>query len=116
MVVEEPAQHLREDSRAGTLEAPDAERSDRARGEGVHVRLRGGDPGPDRVRVPEQHLAGLGQRHRLLASRPLDELLADDPLERGDLLADGGLRVAERGRGAAERRAGRDSLERSEMP
>ena len=50
------------------------------------------------------------------AAGPLDELLADDPLERGDLLADGRLRVAEPARRAAERALLRHRLQRGEVP
>ena len=65
--------------------------------------------------MPEQQLAGLGQRHGARAARPLDQLLADGALERGDLLADRRLRVAERLRRAAERAVLGDGLERDEM-
>ena len=67
------------------------------------------------VRVPEQQPAGLGQRDRPRAAGPLDQLLADDPLERRDLLADRRLRVAELDRGAAERALGLDGVERGQM-
>ena len=46
---------------------------------------------------------------------PLDELLPDHPLELGDLLADGGLRVAELTRSQAERAVPGDGVERHEM-
>ena len=49
------------------------------------------------------------------ALRVLDELLADDPLEGRDLLADRGLRVAERDGGATERRLTGDGLQRDQV-
>ena len=74
-----------------------------ARLERAEVGLRGLQARDDRLRVAQQQLAGLGQRDRARAARPLDEPLADDPLERRDLLADRRLRVAEPLRGASER-------------
>ena len=49
------------------------------------------------------------------AARALDEPLADDPLERRDLLADRRLRVAEPFRRAAERALVRERLQRCEV-
>ena len=45
--------------------------------------------------MPQHDLARLGQRDRPRPARPLDELETDRALERGDLLRDGRLRVAE---------------------
>jgi hypothetical protein len=56
------------------------------------------------------------RRHRPRAPGPLDETLADDPLEHRDLLADGRLGVAERRSRLAERALARDRLESQEMP
>jgi hypothetical protein len=50
------------------------------------------------------------------AAGTLDELLADDSLQRRDLLADSGLRVAELERCTAEGARAGDGLERCEMP
>ena len=61
----------------------------------LQVGLRGLEPRDDRVRVAEEQLAGLGQRDGPWAAGALDELLADDSLERRDLLADRGLGVPE---------------------
>jgi hypothetical protein len=87
----------------------------RARGGARHVGLRPAelelaevhvgalDEAEDGVRVLEHDLAGVGQRHRAASFRPLDQPVADAPLEDGDLLADRRLGEAEaRGR-AAER-------------
>ena len=73
------------------------------------------EAGLDRARVHEQTLAGLGERERLRDARAIHELRADDALERGELLADGRLRIAEAARGAMERRLLREGLERSQM-
>ena len=66
--------------------------------------------------MPEEQPAGLGQRDGARAAGALDELLADDPLERGDLLADRRLGVAEPLRRPAERAFRRDRLQRGEVP
>ena len=65
--------------------------------------------------MAEQQAAGLGHRDGPRPAGTLDELLADDPLERRDLLADRRLRVAEAARGAAERALLRKRLQRREM-
>ena len=92
------------------------QRTGLARRERSQVGLRGLEPGDDRLGVPEQDPAGLGERHRPRPSGPLDEALADDPLERRDLLADGRLGVAELLGGAAEAALARKCLERGQMP
>jgi hypothetical protein len=66
--------------------------------------------------VTEQHLAGLGQLDRAGAARALDQALADDPLERCDLLADRRLDVAQTRGGTAERALLGDGLERRQVP
>ena len=45
--------------------------------------------------MPQHDLARLGQRDGPRPARALDQLEADGALERGDLLRDGRLRVAE---------------------
>jgi hypothetical protein len=45
--------------------------------------------------VAEQELARLGQRDGAWPAGPVDQRLADDPLEHRDLLADRRLRVAQ---------------------
>ena len=104
-----------EDVLADALVDADVERARQAAPERVHVRLRRREPRDDRLRVPEQELAGLGQRDLPRPAGPLDELLADDSLERGDLLADGRLGVAERGGSPAERHLTRDGLQRDQV-
>ena len=64
MRVREAAEERGEDADADALERPDAQASGVARLERVHVRLRGEQPSLDRVRVPQEHVAGLGQRDR----------------------------------------------------
>ena len=82
---------------------------------GAELRFGRREAGLDRARVHEQTLAGLGERERLRDARAIHELRADDALERGELLADGRLRIAEAARGAMERRLLREGLERSQM-
>jgi len=65
--------------------------------------------------MTEQERARLRERHCARAAGALDERLADDLLERRDLLAHGGLRVAEALRRAAERALVRDRVERREV-
>jgi hypothetical protein len=67
------------------------------------------------VRVLHHDLAGACEAHRLRAAGALDQALADDTLERRDLLADRGLRVPELGGRAVERRLARDCVEREKV-
>ncbi len=69
----------------------------------------------DARRMPQQELAGLGQRDTAGAAGTLHELLADDPFECLDLLADRGLRIAELLRGATERAFFRHRLQSGEV-
>ena len=112
----EPAHQLRQDAGPDRLVDAHAQHACGALGERCEVGLRRRQPRDDRLRVPEQQAAGLGQRDRLRSPRPLDQALADDPLEHRDLLAHGGLRVAEARRSAAERALARDGLEGDQMP
>ena len=93
----------------------DPQRARLAGAERGDVGARRVEPRDDRLRVPEEQLAGLGERDGPRTAGALDERLADDPLERRDLLADGRLRVAEPLRGAAERALARDRVERGEV-
>ena len=95
---------------------PTLQRPDLARLERVQVCLRGLQPRDDRDGVAQEQLARLGQGDRPRPARPLDELLADDPLERRDLLADRGLGVAEPFGRAPERALRGERLERGEVP
>ena len=94
----------------------DAQRPGLAGAERRHVGPRRVEPGDDRLGVAEQQLAGLRHRDRPRPARAARQLLADDPLERGDLLADRRLRVAELLGGAPERAGPRHRLERREVP
>ena len=111
----EPPHHLGEHARADRLVRPDAQRSRLAGAQRGDVGARGVEPRDDRLGVAEQHLARIGERDGTRAAGPLDERLADDPLERRDLLADGGLRVAEPVGGATERPLARDRVEGREV-
>ncbi len=104
-----------EDARAGRLERADADRPRLACDELVEVGLQRAEPREQAVGVPEHHLAGLGQRDGARAARALDQLQADRPLERGDLLRDRRLRVAEALGGAREGALLGDRLERGQM-
>ncbi len=92
-----------------------AERARLTGAEGVHVCPGRGEARDDRLGVSEQQLSRLGERHLARPPGALDELLADDPLEGRDLLADRRLGVAERDRRAAERRLTRDGLQRDQV-
>ncbi len=98
----ELAQQRRQHARADALVRADPQRPGVAGVERGEVGLRGLEPGGDRVGVPQEQRAGLGQRDGAGPAGAVDQPLADDPLQRGDLLADRRLRVAEAGGGAAE--------------
>ena len=63
----------------------------------------GVDPGDDVPGVAEDDLAQRGQLHGTRAARAVEQRAADESLEGGDLLADGGLGVAEPSRCSPER-------------
>jgi hypothetical protein len=65
--------------------------------------------------VPEEQAAGVGEVDAPRAARTVDELLADDLLELGDLLAHGRLRVAELARRGAEGAKPPDGLQGDEV-
>ncbi len=111
----EPPHHLREDLRPDALEDPHAERAGLACGEGREIGLGGLQARDDHACVAQQQLPGLGQRDRSRPPGPLDELLADDALERCDLLADRRLRVPELAGRAAERALGLERVESGQM-
>ena len=113
---EEPGHHFGEDPLPDALEDPDAKGSRLALGECGEIGLRSGHARGDRTCVSEKQLAGLGEGDRLRASRPLDQPVADDPLERGDLLADCRLGVAQRRCRLAEGSFARDRFQSQEVP
>ena len=88
---------------ARRLEGADSQDAGVAGSHRVEIGLRRREPGDDVAGVLEQHLAGLGQRHRPRAARTIDESMPDGFLERGDLLRDRALRVAELGGRLRER-------------
>ena len=112
----ELAQEAREHPCAHALVRADAQRAGRALGERGHVGLGRLEARDDPGCVAEQELPGLRERDAAGAAGSLDELRADDALERLDLLADRGLRVAEPRGGAPERPFVGDRLEGSQMP
>jgi hypothetical protein len=85
-------------------------------GQRGHVRLGRVELRDDRVGVAEEEGPGLGERDGARPARPLDEPLSHRSLERRDLLADRGLRVAELACGGDERTRPPDRLEGREMP
>jgi len=111
----EPPHDLRQQARADRLERADAQRAERAALQGGQVGLGRLQAGDDRLGVAQEQPARLGERDGSRAARALDEPLADDPLERLDLLADRGLRVAEPLGGASERPLFGERLERGEV-
>ena len=104
-----------EDLRADALVRADPQRAGLAGVERGEIGLRGLEARGDRVGVAEEQLARLGQRDGPRAARAVDQLLADDPLEHRDLLADRRLRVAELLGGAAERALLGDRLQGDQM-
>jgi hypothetical protein len=77
--------------------------------------LRGIELRDDRVGVSQEQPAGVGEVDAAWAAGALDELLADDALELGDLLAHGRLRVAKLAGGESERPVPRHGVERHEV-
>jgi hypothetical protein len=115
-LLRELAQHVRQDARAHALVRAEAERRADAVGEPVEIVVGELDAADEGARVAVQELAGLGQIGRFAAARALDQLLADEPLERRHLVAHGRLRVAEPPCRARERALLRDGVERDEVP
>ncbi len=110
-----PPQERGEDARADALVDPDPKWAGGTLGQRGHVGLCRVELRDDGVRVPEQELPGLGERHGPRAAWPVEEPLPDDALEVGDLLAHRRLRVAELARRAAERLRASDGFERGQM-
>ncbi len=115
-VGQEAPHHARKDARADGLVGADPQRPRLAGAERGHVGARRVEPRDDRLGVAQEQLARVGERDGPRAARTLDQRLADDPLERRDLLAHRRLRVAEPLGRAAERALARDRVERGEMP
>ena len=106
----------REEPRADALVDADPQGARGALGQCLHVGLRGLELSDDRAGVPEQEPPGVGERDGPRAAGALDQPLADDLLQLGDLLADRRLRVAELPRRTAERAGARERLQGSQMP
>ena len=111
----EPAQELRQEARAGALEGPHPQRARLAGGKRRQIGPRRAEPRDDRVGMGQEHAPGLGQLRGPRAAGPVDQALADEPLEGRELLAHGRLGVAERLCGAAERAVLGDGLECRQM-
>jgi hypothetical protein len=83
--------------------------------QGRHVGPGRFEPGHDRLGMAEEEGACLGQGDRARSARALDEPLVHGAFERGDLLADRRLGVAELEGGATERPGAGDGFESREM-
>ena len=115
-VLAEPPHDLGQQPRADGLERADAQRAGLSGLQRLQIGLCCLQPGDDRVGMTKEQSAGLGQRDGAGASGALDELLADDPLEGRDLLADRRLRVAEALGGPSEGALARDRLQGGQVP
>ncbi len=112
----ELAQHRGKDARARRLERADPHGAGRPRDERLEVGARLREPREDADRVAVEHHAGLAQRDRPRPAGSLDELHADGALERGDLLRDGRLGVAEALGGTREAARLGDGAKRHQVP
>src|ERR1035441_4892155 len=72
-----------------------------------------GEPGEDHLRVTDERAAGVGQANP--TGRAIDELGSGVTLERGDLLRDRGLAVAQRSGRGRERPLLGDLLEHAQL-
>ena len=97
------------------LERADDEPAARARGDVGDLLARGIEAIEDHLGVREQGAADGREDHRLRSSGPLEDRAAHQGLEARDLLADGGLGVAEDVRGPTEGALLRHGSERLEM-
>ena len=115
-IAEELAQDRRQHQRSGALVDAHAQPSSLPLGVGREIRVSGRQLAEDRPCVAQQDQPRLGRLDAVPAAAAVDEPLADDALERGDLLADRRLRVAELVGGAVEGGLVGDSQKRREMP
>ena len=97
------------------LERADVDAPDLAGEEAVDGVAGRVDAGDDVAGVAEHELAERRQLDGSGAARAVEQGAADEPLEGGDLLADGRLGVAEADRGTAERALRRHGVERREV-
>ncbi len=108
--------HRRQQHVGDALERADVDASDGAGEEALDGVAGGVDAGDDVAGVAEDHLAEGRQLDRPGAAGAIEHGAADEALEGGDLLADGGLGVAEPQRRLAERALGGDGVEGDEVP
>ena len=97
------------------LERADVDAPDLSGEEAVDGLAGGVDAGDDVAGVAEHELAERRQLDRPRAAGAVEQGAADEPLEGGDLLADGGLGVAEAHGGTAERALRGDGVEGDEV-
>ena len=100
---------------SGALEGADAQRARLALGEGMKIGFGGTHRGGGPPGVPQQPLPRLRGRHRPAPAGTLEQGQPGRALERGDLLADRGLRVAELDPGPPERPRLDDGFECGQM-
>lgn len=112
----EVAEQLRQNPRAHALEHPHPKLASGPRRVGGKVGLGRVQAGDDGVRVPHQQFASFGEVDHARAARTFDEPLSDQLLERGDLLADRRLGVAELAGGATEGTGLGDRLQCRQVP
>ena len=115
MLVAQPAHDPWQQHVGHALERPDVDPAGLAGLEPLDRLGRGLRLGEDLAGVGEHHLAERRDAHRPRPARTVEHGAADRPLERGDLLADRALRVAESLGGAAERPLEGDRVECEEM-
>ena len=112
----EPAAHGGHETAADAPEPADAHARQRRLPLRAHLLLCRFELAEHRGRVREQDAPLGSELERPRAAHAHEEPRADQALEREDLAADGGLRVAEAAGGGAERALGRDGAERDQVP
>ena len=114
-VLAEPRQDGGQQPGGDALVRAEAQLADGALDERGDVGGGGVDPGQDRSRMGKQDASGFGQAHRAGAAAAIEHARAHELLEPEDLLADGGLRVAELVGGGIERAMASDGIERHQV-
>ena len=107
--------HRRQQHVGDALERADVDAPDVAGDEALDGVAGGVDAGDDVAGVAEDELAERRQLDGPRPARAVEQRAADEPLEGGDLLADGRLGVAEADGGLAERALGGHRVEGDEV-
>ena len=111
----QPLDDRRQQHVGHALERADVDAPDVAGEEAVDGLAGGVDAGDDVAGVAEHDLAERCQLDRPGPARAVEQRAADEPFERGDLLADRRLGVAEADGGPTERALGGDGVEGDEV-